>query len=144
MKELAPRLRYLVKLYIVLNKGLITSLFQLTVRLKIGDLQKVKNELWDARTYWKDFGLALSMSQNTLDSIAITQRDDPGNCLREMLAEWLRGAGDPPRTWSTITAALKQVKPLEAIAEEVEGKHGTGSSNPTATQSQGILCSCHN
>ena len=48
-----------------------------------------------------------------LDSIATTQRDDPSNCLREMLAEWLRGQGKPPRTWSTIVAALKAVNGLE-------------------------------
>ena len=85
------------------------------------------------------------MNENVLDSIDINQRGDPGNCLREMLAEWLRGAGDPPRTWSTIVAALKGVEGLEAIAEEVEGKHGlagTGGSKPatkpTATEPQGV------
>ena len=50
------------------------------------------------------------------------QHGDPGDCLREMLAEWLRGVGEPPRTWSTIVAALKKVGGLEAIAEEIESK----------------------
>ena len=112
--------------------------------MKIGDLQKVKNELWEARTHWKDFGLELSISQNTLDSIGITQQHDPGNCFKEMLADWLRGRGDPPRTWSTIVAALKRVKPLEAIAEDVGKNHGlastgsSGSNSATAAQSQGM------
>ena len=88
------------------------------------------------------------MSQNTLDSIGIVQRDDPGNCLREMLAEWLRGAGDPPRTWNTIAAALREVKSLEAIAEEVESNHGLAAcSKPgakpvptyTVTEPQGMI-----
>ena len=84
------------------------------------------------------------MSQNTLDSIGITQHNDPGNCFREMLADWLRGGGDPPRTWSTIVAALKRVKSLEAIAEEVGKNHGldstgsSGSNSATAAQSQGM------
>ena len=92
-------------------------------RLKIDDLQVVKNDLWDARTKWKDFGLALSMKKSALDSIDMTQRGNPGDCLREMLADWLRGAGDPPRTWSTIVAALGKVESLESLAEEVGQKH---------------------
>ena len=63
------------------------------------------------------------MNPNTLDSIDSTQHGDPGNCLREMLAEWLRGKGYPPRTWSTIDAALRKVKGLEAVAEDIETKY---------------------
>ena len=48
------------------------------------------------------------MSRGSLDSIAIVQRDDPGNCFRDMLAEWLRGTGNPPRTWPTIEEALRK------------------------------------
>ena len=85
------------------------------------------------------------MDINTLDSIDSTQRGDPGNCLREMLAEWLRGAGDPPRTWNTIVAALNGVKGLEALAEDIEGKFHLGSSGSIksttkSTSPQGSLC----
>ena len=113
-----------VTVLVGVNKYNYLCLFQLTVRLKIGDLHKVRNELWDARTKWKDFGLALGMDVNTLDNIDSLQRGDSGNCLRDMLSEWLKGANDPPRTWSTIAAALREVKSLEAIAEEIESKHG--------------------
>jgi hypothetical protein len=64
------------------------------------------------------------MDINTLDSIDLLQRGDTGNCLRDMLSNWLKGANDPARTWSTIAAALREVKSLEAIAEEIESKHG--------------------
>jgi hypothetical protein len=120
-------------------------LFQLAARLKIGDLHKVKNELWDARTKWKDFGLALGMDVNTLDSLDSLHRGDTGNCLRDMLSGWLKGANDPPRTWSTIAAALKGVESLEAIAEEIESKHGPGlvqrnsvETKPPNTEPQGM------
>ena len=63
------------------------------------------------------------MSKNILDAIDRTQHGDPGDCLREMLAEWLRGAGDPPRTWSTIVATLKKVDGLSALAEMIECKY---------------------
>ena len=75
--------------------------------------------MWDARTKWKDIGLALSMSQTILDSIGATQRGHPGNCLGKMLAEWLKGTGGgPPITWSTLTAALKKVDEMETIADK--------------------------
>ena len=67
------------------------------------------------------------MDENTLDSIDMTQRGDPGSCLREMLAEFLKGAGEPPRTWSTIAAALRDVPSLVALAVEVEANHGLAS-----------------
>ena len=73
------------------------------------------------------------MSINTLDSIATTQRDDPSNCLREMLADWLRGAGNPPRTWNTILAALKTVDGLGALAEVIESKFNLDSQESVAT-----------
>ena len=95
----------------------------------------VKSDLWEARTKWKDFGLALLMRQSTLDAIAITQRDDPGNCLREMLAEWLRGAGEPPRTWTTIVNALATVDGLGSLAEEVGREHNVEFSATTGANS---------
>ena len=73
------------------------------------------------------------MRANTLDSIATTLRDDPSNCLREMLAEWLRGQGEPPRTWSTIVAALKRVNGLEALADDIECKFNLISKESNAT-----------
>ena len=73
------------------------------------------------------------MRANILDSIATTQSDDPSNCLREMLAEWLRGQGEPPRTWSTIVAALKRVNGLEALAEDIERKFNLISKESKAT-----------
>ena len=83
----------------------------------------VKNDLWDARIKWKDFGLVLLVSKSTLDAIDITQRGDPGDCMREMLSEWLRGAGEPPRTWSTIVAALAKVDGQGALIEEIARKY---------------------
>ena len=112
-----------------------THLFTVAARLIVNDLQVVKSDLWEARTKWKDFGLALSMKQSTLDAIAITQRDDPGNCLREMLAEWLRGAGEPPRTWTTIVNAMATVDGLGSLAEEVGKKYNVEFSATTGANS---------
>ena len=80
--------------------------------------------MWGARTKWKDLGEALGMDATKLDAIAIKQRDEPGNCLRDMLSDWLRGSGGPPRVWSTIATALRaDTVDLGTIAEEIEKEH---------------------
>ena len=85
----------------------------------------VKSALWEVRAKWRDLGLELSMTVSTLDSIDIKERGVSGNCLREILAKWLResGAGGPPRTWSSIIAALKEVDEMN-LAESVEYHFG--------------------
>ena len=85
----------------------------------------VKSALWGVREKWKDLGLELSVTQTTLDSIDIAQRGDSGSCLREILAVWLKGsgAGDTPRTWSSIITALKEVEEM-TVARSVEYQFG--------------------
>ena len=85
----------------------------------------VKSALWDVREKWKDLGVELSVTQTTLDSIDIAQRGDSGSCLREILAVWLKGsgAGDTPRTWSSIITALKEVEEM-TVAKSVEYQFG--------------------
>lgn len=84
--------------------------------------------MWDARTKWKDLGEALGMDATKLDAIAIKQRDDPGNCLRDMLSDWLRGSKGPARVWSTITAALRAATvDLGTVAEEIEKEYKLAS-----------------
>ena len=63
------------------------------------------------------------MTQSTLDSINITQRGDPGDCLTEVLAEWLKGVRGPPRIWSSIVAVLKEVEET-TIAEDIDYRFG--------------------
>ena len=101
-------------------------LFPIIAQLTIEDLQMVKSALWDVREKWKDFGLELSVTQTTLDSINIAQRGDSGSCLREILAVWLKGSGagiDTPRTWSSIITALKEVEEM-TVARSIEYQFG--------------------
>ena len=60
-------------------------------RLTINDLQEVKKALWEARLKWRDLGAEIGVDENTLGSISMTERN-PEDCLRKMLAGWLRGA----------------------------------------------------
>ena len=93
-------------------------------RLRITDLQKVQSDLWNARTRWRNLGDALGIHASSIDTIAMKHRDDPVDCFREMLSEWLRGGSTPPRTWNTIVAALKtDTVDLGSIADEIERKY---------------------
>ncbi|XP_064393899.1 uncharacterized protein LOC135341311 isoform X2 [Halichondria panicea] len=49
------------------------------------NLQGLFETLFPARTSWFNLGLALDMSCETLKDIRIKQREDSGDCLREML-----------------------------------------------------------
>ena len=93
-------------------------------RLKVTDLQKVQSDLWNARTRWRNLGDALGIHASSIDSIAMKHREDPVNCFREMLSEWLRGGSTPPRTWNTLVAALRmETVDLGSIADEIERKY---------------------
>lgn len=96
--------------------------------------------MWDARTKWKDFGGELGVDHGTLESIAISERDNAGNCLREMLANWLRGSpssegpSSKPRTWVTIVDALRaKAVDCGAVADEIERNYNVRGSVQTAT-----------
>ena len=86
-----------------------------SVELTIEDLPVVKDALWEARTLWKNIGDALGIDAETLKSIETRERGNPDNCLRECLAEWLRGGSETlaaaqqrqPRSWLTIVSALR-------------------------------------
>lgn len=102
-------------------------------RLGIQDLHTIKEDLWDGRTKWSDIGGALKVDPTELEAIA--RHGDPAKCFGEMLSTWLKGAGDPPRTWTTIVKALRgKIVDLGALADEIEAKYklGTsGSKSPT-------------
>ncbi len=49
------------------------------------DIYLLLTTLNPARTHWCNMGLAMNMDSETLSTIQIKQKEDPGNCLREML-----------------------------------------------------------
>ena len=126
-RQLLPILCYYPQQFPTLDLLIITD------RLTIKDLQKVKNALWDARPKWRDLGEEIGVDDATLESISVTERDRPGDCFRQMLAGWLKGAhrsdqpNSKPRTWRTLIDALR-VKSIDFsdLANEIEAKeYGT-------------------
>ena len=78
------------------------------------------NKLTDALYHkvadrWKVIGVLIEIPKGTLSGIAKKCRDDPQNCLVEMLGIWLERVYPPP-TWAAIIEAV------EFLGEEQLGK----------------------
>ncbi|XP_064399690.1 uncharacterized protein LOC135346099 isoform X3 [Halichondria panicea] len=71
--------------------------------LTIADLGKLYVATFDARIKWRNFLLVLEISSDTIDSIGTKWRDDPDECYREGLKEWLKGG---ERSWEDVVKAL--------------------------------------
>ena len=92
-------------------------------RLNIDDLKTVRTEVLPAAFKWYDLGVELEISPNTLDTIKKAKKDDPIECLCELIAKWLRGV-DPKPTWKALIAALRStVVGYQSLAEKLESKY---------------------
>ena len=71
--------------------------------------------------YWKKVADALEFEVWKILTIEKKYRGDPEECCDELLRIWLSsGLGLHPKTWSTLINALKYVKQLTAITENIE------------------------
>ena len=107
--------------------------------LTIADLGKLYIATFDARVKWRNFLLVLEISSDTIDSIGTKWRDDPDDCYREGLKEWLKGG---ERSWEDVVKALSS--PIVGhvhIARTIERDH-LQSSNPTDVKSEGKYQLC--
>lgn len=61
--------------------------------------------IWDFRAVWKSIGHELSIDLGTLEAI---ERDNSncGDCLREMIIQWIRNAKASP-TWVILDKAMQ-------------------------------------
>ncbi len=76
---------------------------QISMSITIADLKKVYTATFAARHKWRNILLDLAMDIATIDSISAKCRDNPDDCYREGLSEWLRGE---ERSWSNVVEAL--------------------------------------
>lgn len=74
-------------------------------QLSINDLSQVYGEVEEARSQWYHIGLELRVSANDLDAIKSRNRDDPKDCLTEMLKVFLKRT-DPKPTWAQLADAV--------------------------------------
>ncbi len=71
--------------------------------LTIADLGKLYIATFDARIKWRNFLLVLEISSDTIDSIGKEWCNNPDDCYREGLKEWLKGG---ERSWEDVVKAL--------------------------------------
>ncbi len=71
--------------------------------LTINDLNLVYSETYEARSKWQNILLELGVGKHSIDSISKKWRENPDDCYREGLSEWLNGDG---RSWKNIANAL--------------------------------------
>ena len=91
--------------------------------LTTDDLQLVLNAAWDACCKWYNIGIQLGINSSDLDAIKMRCHDDPDNCFRELIKNWLRG-NNPRPTWSAIATALRaRSVGFEQITVKTESQH---------------------
>ena len=70
---------------------------------------------------WKRVADSLEFDIHTIRIIEKKFQNNPLESCEEMMRDWLStGVGLKPKVWSTLIAALKDVKQLTAIVEEIE------------------------
>ena len=72
--------------------------------LSINDSKEIINLAWDYRANWKFIGRELGIDAGTLDAIERDRRDVSGDCLPNVINEWLRN--NPRPTRGAILAVL--------------------------------------
>ena len=109
--------------------------------LTLGDLSEVYEKVYSARPKWYNFGLALELPLATLDSIRIKYREDPSDCLREMLKARLKLENS--LMWREIFRALRKPTVGESkLADQLEGVYDPqkpSSAEVTSNQSESLL-----
>ena len=75
---------------------------------------------------WKEFGLALGVSNGSLSVIEIDLSGESPRCLTEVLAKWLNGEGSPS-TWreavkSTLSLSKNSKQIIQYIHKSIHGK----------------------
>ena len=71
--------------------------------LTIAYLKQVYKATFEARNEWKNILLELEVSSATIRNIGMRCGDNPKDCYREGLSEWLQGV---ERTWGDLVEAL--------------------------------------
>ena len=71
--------------------------------VSISDLKKVYIATFEARNKWRNILLVLDLSKATIESISKRWQDNPDDCYREGLSEWLESG---ERSWGDLVEAL--------------------------------------
>ena len=109
--------------------------------ITVKDLKIVYNGTFDARNKWQNILLALNISKATIESIGTRCRDNPDDCYREGLTEWLKGG---ERSWRELVEALSnRTVGHDDIATEIERAYIQSATNaPSIAPTHSCLSKC--
>ena len=86
----------------------------------IDDLSELLEKLTEVAPSWFTVGVFLNIAHNKLEVIKNDNRDQSMQCLREMLATWLKGTDASP---AALVQALR-LAGMTVLARKVAVKHG--------------------
>ena len=93
-----------------------------TANLTAKDLPTVYDNLYDARTKWREIGMQLKLDKDTLQCIEseTESQDHNSKCLRKMLTHHLE-AVECPLTWELLCDCLRSpTVSRNDVAEKIE------------------------
>lgn len=105
IKNVSYRSDYSGTIHVDYNQSTIEAMAD---RLTKDDLKIVRSAVFDAAAKWYDLGIELGIPADRLDSIKMKENDNPDNCLRELVKDWLSFWGqEKVPTWKALCNALK-------------------------------------
>ena len=70
---------------------------------------------------WDKVAVQLEFDDATIRIVQRRCRDDPEECCYQLLRKWVttnKGAG--PKNWATLLSALKKIRQLRSVTEQIE------------------------
>ena len=117
------------------------SILKMSDYLTIANLGDLYITTFDARIKWRNILLVLRISSVTIDSIGKEWSNNPDDCYREGLKEWLN---EGEKNWKDVVKALSSpIVGHSDIAKTIVRGHehaivqSVSASNPTVVKSEG-------
>ena len=109
------------------------ALCSLMKHLFISDILRALDHKLDSN--WQEFGTFLNVEYRVIKSIEIEERGKLHSCMLHLVGSWIdyqTGTGDLPRTWETVSKAVRDAREPK-LAMEIAQKHGVIPTSESAT-----------
>lgn len=96
----------------------------LVKHLFISDILRALDHKLDCN--WQEFGTFLNVEYRVIKSIEIEERGKLHSCMLHLVGSWIdnqRGTGGLPRTWETVSEAVRDAREPK-LAMKIAEKYG--------------------
>ena len=100
------------------------ALCSLMKHLFISDILRALDRRLDSN--WQEFGTFLNVEYCVIKSIEIEEKGKLRSCMLHLVGSWIdyhSGTGDLPRTWETVSKAVRDAREPK-LAMTIAEKHG--------------------